>query len=182
MKQEEQHEYSKLLSYILRHDPAHAELVPEQAGWVAVDKLLEGLRKLGKPLSREDLEKIVAGSDKQRFAFSEDGGRIRSNQGHSIKVELGYQSAEPPDVLYHGTATRFVEAITREGLTRQSRHHVHLSPSIETASNVGKRHGKLVVLIIKAGLMKQSGFEFFLSTNGVWLTEHVPAQFIEFPD
>ncbi len=181
MTPEEQREYSKLLSFILRHEPGFAGLIPDRAGWVSVDELLVGLSKQGKPLTREALEQIVIKSDKQRFAFSEDGERIRSNQGHSIDVELGYESADPPDILYHGTASRFIEAISREGLRKQSRHHVHLSTSLETASKVGTRHGKLILLTIRAGQMKQAGFQFFLSTNGVWLTDHVPAQYIVFP-
>lgn len=182
MDKKAEREYSKLLSFILRHEPDFVGVTPDEAGWVSIEALLMGLEKREKPLSRQELEQIVRDSDKKRFSLSEDGERIRSNQGHSIEVALGYEAAEPPGVLYHGTASRFIKAIADEGLTKRSRHHVHLSTSIDTASKVGVRHGKLVLLEIQSARMHQDGFEFFLSANGVWLTDHVPVRYIVFPD
>ena len=181
MNKKTEREFGKLLSFILRHDPAFAGLKPDRAGWVSVNDLLAGLSARGKALSVEDLCQIVNNNDKKRFALSEDGQLIRTSQGHSIEVELGYHPSEPPDILYHGTASRFIKPIAAEGLSKRARHHVHLSASIETASTVGERHGKLVVLMVKAGEMHQNGFVFFLSENGVWLTDNVPARFIVFP-
>jgi putative RNA 2'-phosphotransferase len=127
------------------------------------------------------LEEIVATSDKKRFAFDETGTRIRANQGHSVEVELGYAPAEPPALLYHGTATRFVVAIKAEGLKKMARHHVHLSADEATAVSVGQRHGKPAVLVIDAHAMVREGFAFFVSANRVWLVDNVPARFIRFP-
>jgi putative RNA 2'-phosphotransferase len=172
---------SKLLSRALRHRPDTLNLTLDAAGWVGVDAVLEGFAARGLELTRAELDEIVQTSDKQRFASSEDGRSIRANQGHSVDVELGHPVAEPPPELFHGTVARFVESIRANGLERGSRHHVHLSENIDTATRVGARRGKAVILRIDAGRMARAGFVFHRTPNGVWLTEHVPAEFIAFP-
>ena len=172
---------SKFLSLVLRHEPHRIGLQLDANGWASVEELLSSSRRHGVPLDRTDLEEIVATNDKKRFSFSDDGQRIRANQGHSVPVELGYSATVPPARLYHGTATRFLESIRSKGLSKGERHHVHLSKDPETARKVGQRHGKPVVLTVSAEAMQRAGHIFFLSENGVWLTEHVPAEFIEFP-
>jgi putative RNA 2'-phosphotransferase len=169
---------SKFLSLVLRHEPDLIGITLDEAGWVGVHDLLAGCARQGRAISREELAEIVRTSDKQRFALSEDGMRIRANQGHSVAVELGHEPATPPEVLYHGTAERHLAGIRREGLQKGARHDVHLSERVETARAVGSRHGKLVLLEIAAGRMHTRGFAFFRTPNGVWLTDHVPAEFI----
>ena len=171
-------ETSKFLSFVLRHQPEEIGLRLDDAGWASVEELLEACKKAGRALTREDLQRIVDTSDKKRFAFSEDGLYIRANQGHSVQIELGYEPRKPPSLLYHGTATRFLESIRKEGLKRGSRHHVHLSSDSVTAANVGARHGKPVVLRIASSQMHNDGYSFYLSENGVWLTERVPPDYI----
>ena len=129
--------------------------------------------------TRAELDEIVATSDKQRFAFSDDGRRIRASQGHSVEVDLGYHPAEPPDVLFHGTVEKFLPSIREQGLLKGTRHHVHLSPDEETAHKVGQRRGKPVILKVNASEMYTAKFAFFVTPNAVWLTEHVPPQYIE---
>lgn len=169
---------SKFLSYVLRHDPAAVGIALDGGGWVAVDALLDACAKHGRPLSRGELDEVVATSSKQRFALSECGERIRANQGHSTAVELGYEPAEPPDVLFHGTVARLVPSIRDEGLQRMARHHVHLSPDEATARAVGGRRGKPVILRIDARAMREAGHVFLVTPNGVWLTDSVPPSFI----
>jgi putative RNA 2'-phosphotransferase len=169
---------SKFLSLVLRHEPARAGLTLDSAGWVDVDDLLRGCAKAGKPLTRDQLETIVAESDKQRFALSEDRKRIRANQGHSVAVELEYVPRTPPEHLYHGTADRFLDSIKASGLRKAQRHHVHLSDKLKTAIEVGRCHGRPAVFVVAAGAMHRAGHAFFLSANGVWLTDHVPAEFL----
>lgn len=175
---EHQVKLSKFLSLVLRHKPETIGVTLDENGWIDVDTLLAGCNAHGTKITRTELEQIVANSDKQRFALTQDKSRIRANQGHSIDVELGYEPATPPATLYHGTATRFVEAIMEEGLRKQQRTHVHLSADVDTASKVGTRHGKLALLVIDADTMHRDGYQFFLSQNGVWLTEKVPPQYI----
>ena len=172
---------SKFLSLVLRHQPDLVGITLDPAGWVAVDDLLAGCRRKGHDISRDELEEIVRTSDKQRFALSEDGTRIRANQGHSVPVELGHEPATPPEVLYHGTADRFLESIRTEGLTRGSRHHVHLSERVDTAEAVGRRHGRQIVLHVRSGDMHRAGIAFYKTPNGVWLTDAVPAEYLNFP-
>lgn len=158
---------------MLRHQPERIGLELDAAGWANVDELLAKL-----PLERDVLIEIVASSDKRRFELSEDGSRIRARQGHSVDVELGWAPAEPPELLFHGTVERFVAAIREQGLVRGARHHVHLSPDRETAERVGNRRGKPVVLVVRARAMAAAGHVFLKTDNDVWLTEHVPPEFL----
>jgi putative RNA 2'-phosphotransferase len=171
---------SKFLSLVLRHEPWRVGVTLDRAGWVAVSELLAGCGAHGFPLAEEELRRAVESNDKRRFEFSEDGARIRASQGHSVEVELGYEPAAPPEVLYHGTTERFAGAIRREGLVKGSRHHVHLSGDAPTALKVGARRGRPVVLGVRAGLMHADGHLFFRSANGVWLTERVPPEYLVF--
>ena len=170
---------SKLLSYALRHDPAALGIALDDAGYADIDAVLNGLAARGEAVSRADLEEVVATSDKQRFAL--EGSKLRANQGHSVEIDLGLERRQPPEVLYHGTVSRFVESIREEGLVRGKRTHVHLSADVRTAETVGKRRGTAVVLKVLARAMHEGGHAFFLSANDVWLTEHVPARFLEIP-
>ena len=169
---------SKFLSKYLRHEPEALGLSLEPGGWVLVDDLLSGAAKIGFAISREELDRVVAESDKKRFAFDETGTRIRANQGHSTEVDLQLKESTPPDQLFHGTVERFLAAIMAEGLQKMARHDVHLSPDVQTASKVGERRGKPVILLIDSAKMAAEGFKFRLSENGVWLTDHVPPQYI----
>jgi|SRR3954464_7710346 len=173
---------SKFLSYVLRHDPAAFGLVLDDSGWVSIEELIAVSLATETPLSRELLEHVVATSDKKRFAISDDGERIRANQGHSISVELDLPAKRPPETLYHGTATRFLDSIQAQGLLRGSRQHVHLSLDADTATRVGQRHGQPVVLEVRAAALFDTGRSFYLSDNGVWLTEAVPPEFLVFPE
>jgi putative RNA 2'-phosphotransferase len=169
---------SKFLSYVLRHRPGKINLAPDKNGWVATDELIEKANQHGMALDIETLYRVVAENDKQRFAFNQDKTRIRASQGHSIQVELDLQPAVPPKILYHGTVEKFMNAIGREGLKKMNRQHVHLSAGVATASKVGGRRGKPVILTIQAGLMHAAGFVFYISENGVWLTDAVPPEYI----
>lgn len=172
---------SKLLSLVLRHQPDKIGLTLDENGWVDVDELLRCVNQHGTSLTRDLLEQVVAENDKKRFAFSDDRLRIRASQGHSISVDLALPAVQPPELLYHGTATRFVDSIRETGLHSGSRQHLHLSIDVETAISVGKRHGKPVVLTILAGELWRNGQSFYLSENHVWLTESVPVSAIQFP-
>jgi putative RNA 2'-phosphotransferase len=171
---------SKFLSLILRHEPARVGLKLESAGWVGVTELLEAVNRNGVSLTLDQLTHVVVMNDKKRFAFSEDSQRIRASQGHSVEVDLQYERQTPPELLYHGTPERFQESIRATGLRKGQRHHVHLSPDPQTATKVGQRRGRPVVLTIRSGEMHCQGHVFYRSANGVWLVDHVPVQFIEF--
>ena len=173
---------SRFLSYVLRHNPGEIGLTLDEAGWVEVDALLAACARHGNVIPLDTLRKVVETNEKSRFAFSEDGRRIRASQGHSVDGELGYEPATPPDVLYHGTVDDFVPAIRKDGLKKMGRHHVHLSADQKTAMKVGERRGRPVLLRINAAVMRDRGLVFYRSANGVWLTEAVPAEYIGFPD
>lgn len=172
---------SKFISLILRHNPGRIGLTLDSGGWANVDELLTKAQHAGHPITRSQLEEVVAQNNKQRFRFSNDGMMIRANQGHSIDVNLGLEPLVPPAILYHGTATRFVENIRREGLLKRRRQHVHLSADVDTARMVGGRHGSPIILTVDTAAMHTAGYAFYCSENGVWLTDHVPAVFLTFP-
>jgi putative RNA 2'-phosphotransferase len=168
---------SRRLSYVLRHDPASAGLALDPQGWVAVEALLAALG-----VSRADLDAVVAGNDKRRYAVRHrpDGrDEIRANQGHSVPVDLGLDQVPPPPVLYHGTSAAALPSIRARGLERGGRHHVHLSPDVTTAQVVGRRRrGPVAVLVVDAAAMAVAGHAFYRSANGVWLTDHVPPRYL----
>lgn len=165
---------SKFISLVLRHKPETINLQLDSEGWADISELITLSNAHGTPLTHEFLLEIVTTSDKKRFCLSPNGKQIRANQGHSISVDLKLSPQIPPPVLFHGTASRFLASIRNEGLVSRERQHVHLSASESTAIEVGKRHGKPVVLQINAADMHKNGYQFFLSDNGVWLTDSVP--------
>ena len=169
---------SKFLSLVLRHDPARIGLTLDPAGWVDVSTLLTALAAHGRPLTRPELDHVVAENDKRRFAYDATGARIRASQGHTVQVDLGYTDSEPPVLLFHGTHPSALDAIWREGLRPMQRHAVHLSADAETATRVGARRGRPVVLTVDAARMAADGHRFRLSANGVWLTDLVPPQYL----
>ena len=152
----------------------------DKQGWAETNNLINLLQKQGTKINKLIIEEIVAHDDKKRFSFNQDKSKIRANQGHSITVDLALDPKQPPEYLFHGTARRFIDSIATQGLIKRQRHHVHLSSDEATAIKVGQRHGKPVVLTIHAQEMYDSGFAFFLSDNQVWLTDHVPVQYIDF--
>lgn len=169
---------SKFLSLVLRHKPDAVSLTLNAEGWALISELIDKAQPQI-PLTKELIEQVVSTSDKQRFKISDDGLMIRANQGHSVKVDLKLSPKQPPTVLYHGTATRFLDSIKQEGLKPGQRHHVHLSTDVDTARAVGKRYGQVVILEVNAEAMHKQGCKFFLSDNNVWLVELVPPQFLK---
>lgn len=167
------------MSLLLRHQPEILNLTLDSAGWIAVDTLLQALAPTEHAMSADDLARLVKNNDKQRFVLSPDGRNIRAAQGHSVPVALGLTPLAPPDVLYHGTVARFLDDIFREGLQPMERRQVHLSAQPELAKKVGARRGKPVVLTVQAQAMYRQGFHFYQADNGVWLTDTVPAEFLE---
>jgi len=168
----------KFVALILRHKPETIGITLDEHGWANVDELIEGIAKT-RTFDMEMLEEIVATDNKQRFSFNEDHTMIRANQGHSIPVDVELKKLSPPEVLYHGSAIKYEEAIDDIGLIPKSRLYVHLSKDYDTAVKVGSRHGKPVIYKVYTGNMDRDGYEFFLSENGVWLTKSVPTKYLE---
>lgn len=181
-KNKNQKQKSKFLSLVLRHQPEKIGIELDEMGWVEVDVLLSALSRHKQSVSLEELRRLVAENDKQRFALSEDGRRIRANQGHSVKVELDHPLTEPPEILLHGTPEKYVDSIRKEGIQKVKRHDVHLHEDLNVASDVGKRRGKPVILRIQSQKMHRAGHAFYLTPNKVWLVDSVPPEFIEFPN
>lgn len=169
---------SIFISLILRHKPKEIGITIDEHGWAMVEDLINGINNSGRRIDMKILEEIVRTDNKQRYSFNEDKTKIRANQGHSVPVNIEFMELEPPNVLYHGTATKAIEGIKQQGIKSMSRLYVHLSKDFETAKQVGERHGKCVVLVINAKRMYEDGIKFYLSENGVWLTEYVDPKYI----
>ena len=167
---------SKFLSFVLRHRPESIGLSLDSEGWVEISELLVACQRSGRNLSYKQLLDIVESSDKQRFVVR--NGLIRANQGHSVNVSLNLKASTPPDTLFHGTTRKALDSIKVSGLDKMNRRHVHLSLDIDTALKVGRRRGKPIVLIVAAAKMHEEGFPFYLSENGVWLTDAVPWEYL----
>ena len=172
---------SKFISMILRHKPEVIGITLDEHGWADVNELIKGINDTGEEVefSKDTLEAIVKTDKKQRYSFSQDKTLIRANQGHSIPVDVELEKKEPPKVLYHGTGSRFVKSIQEQGLLPMERLYVHLSTDVETATNVGKRHGTPVIFKVNAEQMQKDSYDFFQSINGVWLTKEVPTKYLE---
>lgn len=168
---------SKFISLVLRHNPGAAHITLDEHGWADVDELLTGINGTGRKINKDILEEIVAADQKQRYSFNQDKSLIRANQGHSIPVDVELKEQEPPEFLYHGTASRFLDSIEEEGLKPMSRLYVHLSKDMDTAVKVGRRHGRPVILKIHSREMYRDGCRFYLSENGVWLTKKVAVEY-----
>ena len=169
---------SKFISLILRHKPEEVGITLDEHGWANVEDLINGISDSGRKIDKDVLEEIVRTDNKQRYSFNEGKTKIRANQGHSVPVVIDFKELEPPDTLYHGTATKSIEGIYARGIKPMSRLYVHLSKDFETAKQVGSRHGECVVLIVNAKRMYEDGVKFYLSENGVWLTEYVDPKYI----
>ena len=170
---------SKFLSLVLRHQPETIGIQLDQNGWTDVNDLIRKANNYGVRFDRELLNHIVETNTKKRFAFNETLDKIRASQGHSIDIDLGYKPQKPPEILYHGTDKSSVQSIVEKGLEKRARQHVHLSNDIKTAIKVGQRHGKPYVFKVLAGQMYNDNFEFFISDNGVWLTDNVPRKYLK---
>lgn len=180
MKNEKQLTHiSKFLSLVLRHQPEIISIQLDHNGWTDVNELIKKANNYGIDFDRETLNHIVATNAKKRFAFNDTLDKIRASQGHSIEVELGYTNKKPPEILFHGTAEKFVQSILDTGLEKRNRQHVHLSSDLETAITVGQRNGKPFVFKVFAGKMYIDNFQFYISDNGVWLTDNVPTKYLE---
>ena len=180
MSNKDTKKHSKFLSLILRHKPQTIGIELDENGWVDVDVLLSAMNKNRKQIDKSMLEEIVETNDKKRFAFNDDKTKIRASQGHSINIDLGLEEVKPPRELYHGTAASNYDSIFRNGLEKRGRNHVHLSKDPQTAREVGSRHGKPIVLVVNSGDMRMNGIKFYLSENGVYLTDFVAPRYIGF--
>ena len=166
---------SRKVAYLLRH----SETFIDKKGWAKVSEIVKEVKKVYPEFNEDLLHQIVREDEKGRYSFDQFGIRIRANQGHSVPVEIEMEEMEPPKILYHGTATRFLDSILKEGLNGQTRLYVHLSWDVETAKKVGSRHGKPVILKVDAGKMYEDGYVFLVSANQVWQTREVPPQYLE---
>jgi len=170
---------SKFLAKHLRHDPGAIGLRLDKQGWARVDELLRCAARAGFPITKAELDDAVAEPVKRRYSYSENGQKVRAVQGHSVPVDLRYEPKTPPAVLYHGTHPGALSDIFRDGLAAMSRRHVHLSADVETARKVGARRGKPIILTVHAAQLATDGGIFYQADNGVWLTDQVPAEYLQ---
>jgi putative RNA 2'-phosphotransferase len=169
---------SKYMSLILRHKPEVIGITLDEHGWANTNELVAGVKKKFPDFSKSWLYMIVETDEKKRYSFGNGLSKIRANQGHSIPVNLELEPETPPSWLYHGSALKYEKSIMEQGLIPKSRLYVHLSNDVETAINVGTRHGSPMIFRVNTKQMFEDGYEFFLSENRVWLTKEVPVRYL----
>jgi putative RNA 2'-phosphotransferase len=170
---------SKFLAYLLRHHPDAIGLRVNAHGWAEVDELIGKARREGRSLNRSLIKKVIYESSKNRFDLSSDGQKIRANYGHSIAVNLDYHPVAPPDQLFRRTAIGNVESIRQQGIHAGSRQYVHLSEDKQNAREVGRRHGQPIILSVQDKRMYNNGYDFYPTPAAIWLTSHVPSDYIQ---
>ena len=171
--------HSKLMSYILRHKPERFNIDLDKEGYASIDQLVTNTAGDEQALTKNLIEQIVATDSKGRYQISEDGMKVRAVQGHSTNaVDIGHERKTPPARLFHGTCEKVLPSVRKTGIQPMNRHYVHLSDRIQTALEVGKRHGDPVVLVIDCMAMAKAGYKFLLAPNGVWLVDEVKPEFI----
>ena len=164
---------SKLMAFILRHDPEQFGLKMNEDGFVSLADLVEAIGQKRRWVTEEHIRDIVESSEKKRFEIR--GEWIRASYGHSRDVQHVGEEREPPEFLYHGTAREFAAKILQEGLWPMGRRYVHLSTTLEAAWQVGRRRDpRAVVLLIRAHEAAGAGVRFFLAGD-LYLTAHVPS-------
>ena len=167
---------SREVSYALRHAPQEYGLKLDGKGFVPVEALLGALNArhpARRAVVREDLEEIIAISDKKRHEIV--GDRIRALYGHSVRDKIERVPSAPPEALYHGTSHKALESILDGGLLPMGRQMVHLSTDYETAGQVGERRdNRPVILQVDAATACSEGIEFFEGSDRVWLAKHIP--------
>ncbi|XP_034545873.1 LOW QUALITY PROTEIN: tRNA 2'-phosphotransferase 1 [Notolabrus celidotus] len=171
---------SKSMSYALRHGANQMGLHMGTDGFLFLEELLS--HPQFRSYSLEDVERVVATNDKQRFKLRphpEDGRlQIRATQGHSVQVqdlELNPVLAGSPDCpaeAVHGTYLRNWSSIQQQGLSRMQRTHIHLAPGLPGEDGVisGMRKDCDLAVYIDVPKALADGIEFFWSENGVLLT------------
>lgn len=169
---------SVFISLILRHKPQTIGIELDEFGYAKVDELIKGINNSGRKITFDDLKSIVDEDQKGRYSFNEPMTLIRANQGHSINVKVPLRKMTPPPYLYHGTAKKSFNSIMDKGIKKMNRLYVHLSDNVQTATQVGKRHGEPVILKVSSQKMHEDGHEFYLSENNVWLVDYVPSEYI----
>lgn len=171
----------KEISFALRHHPEKYQLDMDEEGWVQVEQLFHALEDKYGVLTEADILDIMKHSDKQRYELKNH--KIRAYYGHSLKQKIKKIPMEPPKVLYHGTAKRFLDSIMKDGLLPMNRQYVHLSADQETAIKVGKRHdAHPIILRINAIEAYCNGISFYLGNETVWLSDSIPIQYIKVLD
>lgn len=174
---------SKAIAYVLRHAPWEYELELDEEGWVPIEQLIDGLRaeRAFAAVTEGDIAGMIAASPKARFEIAD--GRIRAFYGHSVPGRIVKRLAEPPEHLYHGTVSRFLDAIGRDGLKPMSRQYVHLSRDRGMAQVVARRRGAdIVILAIRAAEAAAAGVAFYEESNGVWLADFVASEWLVVPE
>jgi putative RNA 2'-phosphotransferase len=182
MYDNEQTSMSKFLTLLLRHHPEYLDLTMDEHGWVAVNELLEQInRDRINKLYLSQLRYVVKTDNKQRFEIKKENGveYIRAQYGHSIRVDLQHEEIEPPEILYHGTATKYLDKIKEFGILHRGRQFVHLTEDKKVAAATGSRHGTPVVLQVSAKKMYDNSIVFYKAPNGIWLTKYVEKEYVK---
>ncbi|MHA1676210.1 MAG: RNA 2'-phosphotransferase, partial [Candidatus Njordarchaeales archaeon] len=169
---------SKFLSLLLRHKPEILNLLIDKEGFVKLRDLVRKIRKIKgfHWVTESDVINLVKNDKKGRFELKTINNEfyIRAIYGHSAKLQVNikYEEAKPEEVskLYHGTNSKVLPWILREGLKPMARKFVHLSKDLNDAIITAKRRkGKTVILEIKARDFLDAGGKIWKANEQIYL-------------
>ncbi len=171
---------SKLISYWLRHKPEEGNLTLDDFGWATIEDILVALKENGTEFNKSDLIELSNSFDKVRWKIDKTNNKIKATHGHSISILQELEPKTPPEILYHGTATKFLESIIVQGLKSKQRQYVHLSETIDMAKEIGARHGTPFIIEIETKKLVDNGWDFYKTEQDVWLTSEIPVKYLSF--
>ena len=177
MDSREQKRISKKMAYVLRHKAHAFGLYPDKEGFVEINQLVKVLKKWFANISESTIHHIVGSDPKGRYEIK--GNLIRARYGHSYEVSLNYDEDTESELFYHATVRRNLEHIFRKGLLPMKRKYVHLSLSPEDAIEVGRRHGKdVVLLIIDSSCLREHGIKVLKASKKIRIASYIPSKCI----
>jgi len=175
-------ELSKLMSLVLRHDPASFGVTLDPEGFLPIADLVAALRTRLADLTAAEVVEVVETIEPDKRRFSIEEGEIRANYGHSFADRIAQARATPPEILWHGTIQAALSDIFVQGLLPMRRQYVHLAVDRDLARRVGARRGAPRLLRVESARAFADGVIFYRANSSFWLADSIPPRYLSLPD
>lgn len=171
---------ARFIRYILGHRPDEFGLVPDREGFVTYKELLWAIHEeAGWGYVRKGhINEVLLGKDRVLFQPEEDRIRALDRRWH---LDLEIPSQTPPKILFAAVRRRAHPVVIEKGLTSIEGRYIVLSSDRDMAMRIGRRRDqKPVLLEIMTASAQEAGISFYPFGN-LFLTNQVPARFINGP-